>query len=315
MPRRVYDKNSGKMVWVGDDGKPLVNYNPGMGSLPGQALRREADLLSRLPDAQLAGYTGPSVVDPQPVRGARPDDPAPVPPHTYRPLAGAKENNRGNSVLLSLPPAIGVDTTMVLGTIVETAKQSGDDAESIKVICGFAPQGDVNPAEEYNLAGTLEFGIGGATFSAEFDWRNGTCFSVPASFLRVKGVLTYTNLLVERDIVVTAALAYGEVGGGLAAPLKRSFFFKLNPGDTSLQMAIPNFASGVTVVTSGPPASNVQLQLISPGFMGNLDVLDMTNLANQRDGLLPVHGGASRFQVVNNCLAWVGVQVIFTLSL
>lgn len=300
---------------MGDDGKPLVNYNPGMGSLPGQALRREADLLSRLPDAQLAGYEGPSVVNPQSVRGARPDEPDPVPAHTYRPLAGAKQNNRGNSVLITLPAAIGVEITKVLGTIVETPKDSGDDAESIKVICGFAPQGQVNPAEEYTLVGTLEFGVGGATFSAEFDWRNGVCFSLPASFLRVKGVLTYANLLVERDVVINAALAYGEVGGGLAAPLKRSFYFSLDPGEVSAQVAIPNFASGVTVITSGPPASNVQLQVISPGFMGNLDVLDMTNLSNQRDGLLPIQGGATRFQVTNNGLAWVGVQVIFTLSL
>lgn len=323
MPRRVYDKNSGKMVWVGDDGKPLVNYNPGMGSLPGQALRREADLLSRLPDAQLAGFRGPSVVDPQPMRGARPMDPDPVPPHTYRPLAGAKQNARGNLRVVELPvtPGGGAVVNLQVPSLVETPRQAGDDAEGIMVVCGIEASTPPSSQFGYNIGGIVELGIGGANFSAEFDWVQGTTFVIPGSFVRVKADIEYFNETgVLQNLLVGAALSYGSAHGGVFSPLRKTINLgSIAPTAQSGFIELPNFATALTLsaVSAGPPLPpNLQINFIGTnGQQSSYAYTTNSNLGAQRDAEFPIPGWAAFFTVTNRALINFNVSAIFSLSL
>jgi hypothetical protein len=216
MAKKVYNPKTGKMEWVGDDGKPLTlsQVNPGLGSLPGRATAREAELLARLPDAQLAGFSGPSVVDPKVVQGARPGEPDPVPPHTYRPLAGAKQNNRGGSVLLDL-----TNGQARADTIVRTANNSGEDAEQLLITLGYHWEGfayednpdfgAMFPALSYVPIATavIGWGIGGASFEAEVDWVQGLSFPLNASFARIGAYVQSEPF--DRKLILDAAISYG----------------------------------------------------------------------------------------------------------
>lgn len=312
MPRRVIDRATGQVVWIDDKGNTL-GFDPGMGSLPGQAERREADLYSRLPDAQIAGYRGPSVVNPQPMRGARPNDPDPQPLHTYRPLAGAKQNNRGQAKVITLPATLA-PIVVEAGSIIETPRNGGDDAENITVVCGYQPQG-VLSTSAFDIKGIIEFGIGGASFEAEFDWLNGTCFAIPASFVRVKAEVSYGSLLTPIEMALSAGLAYGYKGGSLSAHMKRSFRpdgNTLAPGD-SFTGFIPNFATGVSVV-HGSLTGRSTLALSGTTNV-QYDTSSMANTANQRDGMYPIPSGCNQFTLTNTGVANLEPNVVFTIAL
>lgn len=325
--RKVYDVTTGRFRWVNDDGSPLdarndpMGVNPGLGSLPGRGMAREAEMLARLPDAQLAGYSGPSVVNPQQMRGARPNDPDPVPPQTYRPLAGAKQNNRGNTKVVSLPATVATSVVEV-PSIVETPKNSGDDAESLIVVCGYkVVNGVVSTPPSLDITGIVEFGIGGASFEAEFDWRNGMVFSLPASFIRVSAQISYENLVSPVEVALDVGLAYGSTPASAAANLKRSFRGSLlAPADT-LQGIIPPFATGVTVALGSivnPLATSCKLTLSGGGGTGpaaDYFITNSTNAANQNDGQFTIPKGMTDFVLTNQGISTVKAQVVFTIGL
>lgn len=255
MPKQVYSKSLGRMVWVDDNGAPLRNFNPGMGSLPGQALMREESLLSRLPDAQLAGYRGPSVVDPRPMRGARPEDPDPTPPNTYRPLAGSKQNTRGNSIIL----AAGPEGSTVSSSIIEASRDAGDDAEMLTFTLdvdfdGLSP--GTNPSLPVELFAIIEWGIGGASFQAMIDWPRGGCFSLPASWFRIKA--RYVSVpagfgAASPDAILRAAVAYGGIHHRSHVP--RLTERRLDNGSSIAaggvqNLSVPRFANAFTPIVS-----------------------------------------------------------------
>lgn len=332
MPKQVYSKSLGRMVWVDDDGNPInpasdpMGVNPGLGSLPGRALARERDLASRLPDAQLAGFRGPSVVDPRTMRGARPEEPEPKPVPTYRPLAGAKQNSRGNARVVDLAATAGFLASVDVGSIIETPRNCGDDAEDIRVICSFdvlkpttgSAPGFI-PSNTFAVFGTLEFGIGGASFSAEFDWLAGTSFAIPASFVRVKADIEYFTFK-DAQIALSAALAYGGSVAGNFSPLRKTLYLGpiASQGGATPLADLPAFASAVTLSTNTIPPN---LELV---FNGNAKTVrykftNETNVANQRDGQFPIPGWATRFQVINRDPAPAtfafDVSAIFSLAL
>lgn len=248
MPKQVYSRALGRLVWVDDNGKPLLNYNPGMGSLPGQAAAREADLYSRLPNAQLAGYYGPSVVNPQQMQGARPNDPDPVPPNTYRPLAGAKQNNRGNSVLLDLS-----NGQARADSIVRTANNCGDDAEQLLVTLGYHWEGfayDANPdfaagfpALSYVPIATavVGWGIGGAAFEAEVDWVQGLSFPLNASFVQIGAYVDSEPF--NQKLILDAALSYGASAKFYSGARKTQAPSATTANSASFE--VPRFATGL----------------------------------------------------------------------
>lgn len=324
MAKKVYNPKTGKMEWVGDDGKPLTlsQVNPGLGSLPGRATAREAELLARLPDAQLAGFSGPSVVDPRPMRGARPDNPDPTPLHTFRPLAGAKQNNRGNTQLIELP-STGAVEEIVVGSIVETSREAGDDAEHILVTCGVELDTLINPnTERFNIEGLVEWGIGGASFSAEFDWGQGTCFSIAASFIRVGVKIVYqTAPAVQRRAAVSAALAYGSSPLVSASPARKTIVTEsVASGFSTTRYGIPNFAVGLTLTGS----SQAQPPDWFVGFIGStasgarnafFEWKGRTNYSNQRDGTIPIPGWADSVYLTNQSPVADTADMIFSLAL
>ena len=330
--RQVYNKATGKFIWVNDDGSPFtgsndpMGVNPGLGSLPGRAAAREMDLLSRLPDAQLAGYRGPSVTDTRTMRGARPEEPDPVPPHTYRPLAGAKQNSRGSSRVVDLPDTAGFLGSVTVGSIVETPRSCGDDAEDIRIVCSFdvlkpttgSAPGFI-PSNTFAVFGTLEFGIGGASFSAEFDWLAGTSFAIPASFVRVKADIEYFTYR-DAQIALTAALAYGSSSGGNFSPLRKTVYLGpiASQGGSSPLTDLPAFASAMTLATDTIPP-NLEVAFNGNGKTVRYKFTNETNVANQRDGQFPVPGWATRFQVFNRNPAPAtpafDVTAIFSLAL
>jgi hypothetical protein len=340
MAKKVYNPKTGKMEWVGDDGKPLTlsQVNPGLGSLPGRATAREAELLARLPDAQLAGFSGPSVVDPKVVQGARPGEPDPVPPHTYRPLAGLKQNSRGASRVLELGGSASISPQQI-NSFIETPRNNGDDAELIAVTLGYELQerqsGLLDPADPAPYAGLLtefyptaviEWGIGGATFSAEVDWALGTRVVLCASSVKVGFRLPAVNLgIAPFNVIFSAGLSYAS--GHVSKPPRLT----VNPlppppapqglaaGASTSYVVIPNFAESF-VVTQGSMAFRPLSVVLVDGFLTNEParyLIDSpSNLAHQNERAFPIPNGAKLLLITNaGAGPTTSLRVIFSLAL
>lgn len=315
MPRRVMTPQG--LVWVDDDGSPLYDYNPGMGSLPNQAMRRMVQGFERLPDAQNAGYVGPSIVHQRPVQGPRPGDDDPPPKYDYRPLNGAAQNNRGSSVLVDLPTTIA-QTTTELFSIVETPKRGGDDAENIIVVCGTSVLRSLSGLNNgFKVDGVLTFGIGGASFQAEFDWIQGVSFAVGASFLRVAARVTYLSPGGDGQIALSAGMAYGPSPGGNFSPLRKTIELgTLAPGVPSAPQAVPAFTSGATLTSQGTTAPALRLRFLSGTREATFDLTSRANTAGQADAQFVVPGWAETFTVENTGIANLdNVNAIFSLAL
>lgn len=315
MPRRVITPDG--VVWIDDNGSPLYDYDPGMGSLPGRALGREVSEYQRLPHAQNAGMRGPGIVHQRPVQGPRPGDDDPPPKHDYRPLNGAAQNNRGLTQVVNLPAAASLTTTSDV-SIVETPKNGGDDAENLIVVCGAQVAKALSGANAgYKVIGILSFGIGGASFSAEFDWLQGVSFAVAASFMRVAARVTYLSPAGDGQIALSAGLAYGPSPGGNFSPLRKTVEVgTLAPLSPSTAQAIPSFASAVTLTTEGVAAPNLRLRFLSGARVATYDMTSRANTATQADGQFAIPGWAETFTVENLAGANVdNVNAIFSLSL
>lgn len=290
---------------------------------PGIGLRREADLMARLPDAELAGYEGPGVVPPaQARRGARPEASAPLAPPTFRPLAGAAENNRGASRLVEVPAGAG---QIVVGSIVETSRDSGNDAESLSVVC-TALLPPVSSVDSVSVEGFVEFGVGGASFVAEFDWLAGVSFSLPASFARVGARLAHVTTNPQK-VTLSAALAYGEGAQLHGSPLRKTLPLDVAAGATTAFEDIPAFASTVTLAVNGTAAPNLRLRLIGPQLRvlgpgvvvavnqeAVYEVTSRTSGAWQQDAF-PIPGWARAWTVQNLGAVSVEGGAVFGLAL
>lgn len=281
---------------------------------PGIGIRREADLASRLPDAELAGYSGPGVIPPaQARRGARPDAP---PPSTARPLAGAAENNRGAARVVQVPAGTG---SIPVGSVVETSRTSGDDAECIRVVCSSAFS-DPNSGDALAVSGIVEFGIGGAFFAAQFDWMAGVSFSVPASFVRVGAVLDYATFG-PRKVTLAAALGYGAGPSMHATPLRKTASYAIG-GVTTEPIVIPPFASTLSVVTNQNAAPNLRVIFGGAAIVGGVptfttavyEVTSRGNVAWQQDQF-PVPGWATTASIENRDVGAVVATAVWGLSL
>lgn len=315
MPRRVLTSRG--VLWVDDDGSPLGDPSPGLGSLPGQALRRQVEALERLPHAQNAGYEGRSIVHNRTVQGAYPGDDDPPPKPTYRPLNGAAQNNRGNSILVSLPQNVS-SSEIEVGSIVETPKNSGDDAESLLVVCGTSIlRSTSGPNSFFKIDGLLTFGIGGASFFAEFDWIRGVSFSVPASYLRIAARITYLSAGGDAELALHGAMAYGPAPGGNFSALRRTLDIgTLIPGVESAAQTIPPFASALTLTSEGAGPPSVRVRVRAGTRIATFDVTNRSNEAWSGDGQFTLPGWAETFTLENTGVAnLANVATIFSLAL
>lgn len=316
MPRRVMTPQ-GEVVWVSDDGTPLYDYNPGMGSLPGRAMRRMVDGYERLPDAQNAGFQGPGIVHQRPVQGPYPGNDDPPPKYDYRPLNGAAQNNRGGTAVVELPATAVAETTQSF-SIVESPKNGGDDAENIIVVCGTTVLQELAGADSgFKVEGILTFGIGGASFQAEFDWLQGVSFGVAASFVRVAARVTYLSPEAEGKLAIAAALAYGPSPGGNFSPLRKTVELgSIAPGVVSDPQPIPAFTSGATIITEGNYPPGVRLRFQSGSRVASFDMTSRANTSGQSDSQFAVPGWAETFTVENIGVATLNnVNAVFSLAL
>ncbi len=311
----------------------LVPVNPGLPARRGNQggmgrTLSEAELMTMLPDADIAGAIGPGVKPGgEQSLGARrlklEQAEGVLPPAlTYRPLGGAQQNNRGNARIVTLPASAG-ENTITIASVVETSKSSGDDAEVLSVQLALelpeAFTSAVGSAATCPLEITclLEWGVGGAFFSAECDWNQGTSFAVCASFLRVSARIVYGNILfglsADTDIVLKAALAYGNANSlnvsssaRLTVPMLDSAAvspFILGPGVTSDTIPIPFWAVGVTLCDGTPTQPSYKITMTSEAAGGNLEVIywwtDRTNQSTQVEGQFPIPGRARFIKIQN----------------
>jgi hypothetical protein len=129
-------------------------------------------------------------------RAAREDAAIVVP--TARPLAGSRQNNRGNTVIIdpdaihAAPYVAGEEHTKIF-QIVDSIRNGGEDAEDILVTLGRQYVNEVAPfidtaTSRYVLdhKAVVEWGNGNAVYQLECDFERGSTFGVCASYVEVK---------------------------------------------------------------------------------------------------------------------------------
>jgi hypothetical protein len=309
MARPILNPRTGRVVYVDRNGRPLTNYNPGVVSEA-----RAMDLLSRLPDADLAGATGYGVVPGGGQnRGARRAEleQHPAPMATYRPLAGARPNNRGNSILVEIPSLPIGTTSQTTSTIVETPRDNGADAEMITVTLGIQQQNAdvaVDPVDNIiRVTAIITWGTGGAIFSAEIDWLNGSVFSIPASYISIKArVDTFQGATPPPNLVLSASLGYGNVSAHrssktrLTTPFSLSGAAGVNPS-TGFILLPPFVTSFGIVATNTPPSLSILLVGAKPPVvpLAAYGYTDNTNGALSIESTFAIPAGTAWINVTN----------------
>jgi len=352
----------GRLAWVNDEGQ-IVRISSGMGgaepgfgetsqsNLPPPNVyhpdARTRDIMSRLPDADVVGLRGPGVVPggEQAAGGRRVERAdAGLPPAgaTYRPLAGAQVNNRGGIQTVLVPSAVPVPT-QIIPSVVETPKSGGIDAETITIQLSldlpFAMKDPTSTAAgiPIDVVAVVEWGVGGAFFTAEVDWVQGTVIGLCASFVRVSAKVTGTQVALpgvpDASIVLRASLAYG--GGnsfGISCPARRTIPLLdaggnnlIAAGQLSEPVAIPAWAIGFTLSDGGVLAGLVSVPdytiyvlpriggLVAEAIYG---VVSRTNLSTQVEGQFPITVNNRFIQVRNNLgTGVIAPKLIFNLGL
>jgi len=330
----------GRVVWVNERGE-IVGISEGMGGAePGFGSdARTRDIMSRLPDADIVGLTGPGVV-PGGERSVGIQREAhgvglPPPPHTYRPLAGVQVVNRGNIATVTLPANAGGPEQRI-ASIVETPKNCGEDAEVIAVQLSMdLPASMDDPADPssaipIDVTAIVEWGVGGAFFSAEVDWGLGVSFSICASFVRISArvAATAAQLIPDVQIVLRASLSYGNPESlNVSSSARRTVSACpprpapqiLGPGSTSSVIPIPRWSKGLTVVDgSNSGAPDYTLTIVADAF--SLDpvavytVTSRSNLAAQVEGQFPIPA-RGRFVTLTNNLGVLVTNPAFIFNL
>jgi hypothetical protein len=352
-PMRQVLLQDGRLAWVNDDGQFVRLSNgmggaePGFGETPQSNLppaniyhpdARTRDLMSRLPAADIAGLRGPGVHPggEKPSGLTRleghPDIPS-VP--TSRPLAGAQQNNRGGTRVVTVDTLNGVlDGPLTIPSIVETPRNGGDDAETIGIHLGIdfpAPLKDpTDPASAifFQVVATIEWGTGGAIFSADVDWSAGISFSVNASWVRVSARIPFVGIfgLPPIDITLKAALSYGKsVNVCVSSPLRLvvpvGFISLLDLPTTTGFIPIPTWAVGCTLVDpssdglGAAPDFTIFYYDSTNTLSAVYEVTDRSNLANQVEGQFPVPSGTRYLKIRNNISSFVwNAKLIFNLA-
>jgi hypothetical protein len=331
--KQIY--RNGRFYWVNDDGSPSSMNTP---LNPGIGVRREEDILSRLPDAELAGFRGPGAVPFGMAQSRRDSSNYPDPVPTFRPLAGNQENNRGAEVIMdpsTIQPSPVSGGGVVTGPwrlIVQNDKNSGEDAESICISLGRRVVNQVAPNAmdisimENQYQCLLEWGIGGANFSAILDWDNGRNLTIPASFVRV----SVRQLLLKRaPLEILPAVEAFSCGFGYGVEGHRNcprLTFPISdtrggtpssgvlpPGSTVDLVEIPQFATHIGLLVKEQVLSaatdlylGVNFHKTVSGSPGSGCIYNrLSNL--QSDNLIPIPNGTQFISLLN--LNAVGIYV------
>ena len=291
---------------------------------------REAELLSRLPDAQLAGKIGRGVVP----RDRNPDGPT-TPALQFRPLQGLPQNQRGNTeVIIPVLSKFGIGQTLgsFNHSVAETPKSPGDDAESIIVTLGREYQGQPAGFELPGISSIYRarviWGIGGAQFETLIDWMAGLSFSLAASFIRisVEGSIGpwFSVDPAPPNPVVAASFGYGFTGGRTSSTkLTVNNVTGLQAHGASRLIDIPRFAQSFTVLPVFDSGFGVNLQLLLESNAAGSDVFatyvynNLTNSSQQNESTFLIPNGAHNLEIINDGAAFLteGCGIMWNMSL
>jgi len=315
MPRAVLTPD-GRVVFVDRNGVPMTRYNPGY-----QSQARMMDLLSRLPDAQLKGATGFGIKTPEQMGR---DGAPPVQDMTVRPLSGLDSNSRGMTLVLPPPTISGAPGTVNesgFRTLVDM-RSRGPDSELLNITLNLMlgdglddrtifPFGNNVPM----VQAVLDWGIGGAQFSAVCDWLQGTQLSIPANTLRVSAQYVNVQNLAgpaPPSFIVSAGLSYGNTGR-MSSPARFTERLQILPG-FPVDRKIPKYATGFAIASNSPC-------LIDVGpFVGGLlqysFVPPMSN-AGQRnvENSFPLPNGVRSITITNTSGVSSPYAIIYTLAI
>jgi len=282
-----------------------------------------------LPEAELAGAVGlgvkPSINQGQPAAPAMP---------TYRPLGGAPENQRGASQVYQFLAGGPPQNAMRLN-ILQTPRNAGEDAEVIAVTLGLTFQGIANlavpglPLFPFDVFGTIEWGVGGASFSADVDWSSGTMLALPASYVKVTanaGAVPGAAGFNPVEVVLSASVAYGPPAASrLSSPARRTINVSnpatdlLGAGATSAVFKTPDWANSATILSATGTAPNFSLDFFSDpagAATAGWQQTSRTNVSNLSECTFPIPPDGRFFSVTNGAAVPMNhVQVMFNLAL
>jgi hypothetical protein len=252
---------------------------------------------------------------------------------TYRPLAGAQQNNRGNARTVTLPTFAGGSGQFV-PSIVETPKNSGDDAEVVTITLSVdLPQslfqGGDHAGAKFDIVGVIEWGVGGSFYTAEIDWNQGVAFAVCANVVRISARISSLVAIGIPDVDITlhASMAYGNANSPtVSSSIRRTLDFgSVGPGADSIVLAIPPWALGFTICDAGlvggtTPEPDYDIFLLSsfigPTVVAVYKLLTRSNLGSQLEGQFPIPLRARFLRVHNNLsFATNNTHVVFNLGL
>ena len=292
----------------------------------------------RPPQPFLGGSLNPSNLI-QPARHSAPPDPShfrDVDDHgprqepdfrSIRPLSNAAPGNRGNSRLMALTMPPGPSSLNIIlettETIVESPRNGGEDAEMITCTLGISDLPDLG---EYYATAIVEWGIGGASFSARMDWRKGSVFSVPASSLAVRCRIEHRFISNDdgftKKVLVSAALAYGTTPVAHANPCRYTLLVgSLLSGEQSAWLPIPAFATSFCYVSRAeniaPNQSVIFLRANNaPDNDGDMARYSVPSGGNGvHDGFFTIPEGAREISVLNGVTASARNAIVFAIGI
>jgi hypothetical protein len=174
-----------------------------------------------------------------------------------------------------------------------------------------------DPLQQVTVAGRVEFGMGGATFTALMDFYDGLVFCVPASKVRIDAA--YPPAFEQAGVFkvnVNVGLAYGFYGQQSSPTRFTQEVGPIDPG-FGFQVQIPPFATSFTVLSTPasvvwppspawnatqPPIDILVSQTATPGPFERralFRLLDNTNLSLHLENQFPLFNGA-RFVTLFN---------------
>lgn len=239
----------------------------------------------------------------------------PVPP-TWRPLAGAQQNNRGHAVKV-----VGTSGTIQPIVVCETPKDCGEDAEVLLATLSWSfVDGDSANFDALEVQGTarIDFGTGGALQVVYIDYIPGTVIPLPASWARV----TLIDAIVDAGCTVafSASFAYGSAGArGYSSPARKTVDVAdvIAPGATTALIPLPPFRSAMNLIAEPADALlRIGFARTSAGIDSSVDVNGFSSLANLSEQAIPIPNGARFFRVANlSVFQALNVEAIFNIAL
>lgn len=242
-------------------------------------------------------------------------------PTVARPLTGARDNNRGGAYI----QAFTTGTAFLPQTIVESPKNPGQDAETLAITLGFdVLNGTVanDQAVPIMPACNLLWGVGGAEFTAEVDWLQGTVLYLTASYARVSISFPYSFAFIGIGAAIvtyrfSANIGYGSTRPSTHVARRTTALSTLAAGVTDTLVPVPPFATSYTILTDAAVVTMRISQEVTSSGSGSFAVNTYTNQSNgsNQDASFPIVCGTRMLAVTNLGAAAVDYVVLFNLSL